>query len=89
MDEFDLIVIGSGAGMHIVSHAVSEGMRVALVEHGPIGGTCLNIGCIPSKMLIYPADMIRAIQHAKSVGVEASLSRIDFSTDNETDAIGH
>ena len=66
MDKFDLIVIGSGAGMHIVSNAVEEGMRLALVEQGPLGGTCLNNGCIPSKILIYPADVIRAIQAAKS-----------------------
>jgi dihydrolipoamide dehydrogenase len=78
MDKFDLIVIGSGAGMHIVSNAVEEGMRLALVEQGPLGGTCLNNGCIPSKMLIYPADVIRAIQGAKSVGVEASITGIDF-----------
>lgn len=78
MDKFDLIVIGSGAGMHIVSGAVEEGMRVALVEQGPLGGTCLNNGCIPSKMLIYPADVIRTIQSAKSVGVEASITGIDF-----------
>ena len=78
MDKFDLIVIGSGAGMHIVSNAVEEGMRLALVEQGPLGGTCLNNGCIPSKMLIYPADVIRAIQGAKSIGVEASITGIDF-----------
>ena len=78
LDKFDLIVIGSGAGMHIVSSALKEGMKLALVEHGPLGGTCLNDGCIPSKMLIYPADVIRAVQSAKSVGVEASITGIDF-----------
>lgn len=78
MEKFDLIVIGSGAGMHIVSNAVEEGMRLALVEQGPLGGTCLNNGCIPSKILIYPADVIRAIQAAKSIGVEASITGIDL-----------
>lgn len=78
MDKFDLIVIGSGAGVHIISSAVEEEMRVALVEQGPLGGTCLNSGCIPSKMIIYPADVIRAVQSAKSVGVEASITGIDF-----------
>jgi mycothione reductase len=79
MDKFDIIVIGSGAGMHVVSRAVDEGMRVALVEQGPLGGTCLNNGCIPSKMLIYPADIVRTLQGAKAVGVEATISKIDFS----------
>ncbi len=79
MDKFDIIVIGSGAGMLVVSRAVAEGMRVALVEQGPLGGTCLNSGCIPSKMLIYPADLVRTLQEAKAVGVEATISKIDFS----------
>jgi dihydrolipoamide dehydrogenase len=78
MDKFDLIVIGSGAGMHIVSSSIGEGMRLALVERGPLGGTCLNNGCIPSKILIYPADVIRAIQASKSIGVDASITGIDF-----------
>jgi dihydrolipoamide dehydrogenase len=78
MDKFDLIVIGSGAGAHIASKASRAGWRVALVDQGPTGGTCLNNGCIPSKMLIYPADAIRAIQDFKGVGVLASITKIDF-----------
>ncbi len=78
MDEFDLIVIGSGAGTHVASQAVHEGWRVALVERGLAGGTCLNTGCIPSKMLIYPADVIRTLQDARKVGVAASIEEIDF-----------
>ncbi len=78
MDKFDLIVIGSGAGMGVVSKASQEGWRVALVDQGPTGGTCLNNGCIPSKLLIYPADVIRTMQHASGLGVECSLERVDF-----------
>ena len=62
MDRFDLIVIGSGAGTHVASIASKEGLKVALVDQGPVGGVCLNNGCTPSKMLIYPADLIRIIQ---------------------------
>jgi mycothione reductase len=78
MDNFDLIVIGSGAGMHVVSNALQDGFKVALMEHGPIGGTCLNNGCIPSKMLIYPADVIRILQDAEAVGVRGRIEDIDF-----------
>ena len=78
MDRFDLIVVGSGAGTHVASVASKEGLKVALVDKGPAGGVCLNNGCIPSKMLIYPADVIRTLQHATEVGVEASITRIDF-----------
>jgi dihydrolipoamide dehydrogenase len=79
MDKFDLIVIGSGAGSHVASQAVLHGLRVALVDKGPTGGTCLNTGCIPSKLLIYPADVIRTIQEASAVGVTASIDKIDFT----------
>jgi dihydrolipoamide dehydrogenase len=78
MDKFDLIVIGTGAGTHVASQAANEGLKVALVGHGPTGGTCLNNGCIPSKMLIYPADVIRTIQDARAVGVHADVNEIDF-----------
>jgi len=78
MDKFDLIVIGSGAGMHVASQAEHQGLKVALLDQGPTGGTCLNNGCIPSKMLIYPADVIRTIQDARAVGVHAEINEIDF-----------
>jgi mycothione reductase len=78
MEDFDLVVIGSGAGMNIVDSALNNGMKVALVENGPLGGTCLNRGCIPSKMWIYPADVIREIEDASAVGVHARLEGADF-----------
>ena len=59
MRTFDLIVIGSGSGLEVSSEAGDRGLSVAVVEHGPFGGTCLNRGCIPSKMLIYSADATR------------------------------
>ncbi len=77
MEKFDLIVIGAGAGENLVSDALGEGVTVALVEKGPLGGTCLNNGCIPSKMLIYPADVIRTAQDARAVGV-AATAKPDF-----------
>ena len=78
MDEYDLIIIGSGAGLNLVDAAVRSGMRVALAENGQMGGTCLNRGCIPSKMWIYPADVIRQIEDGHRVGVHARLEKADF-----------
>jgi mycothione reductase len=78
MEEFDLIVVGSGAGTHVASVASKEGLKVALVDQGPAGGVCLNNGCVPSKMLIYPADVIRILQRAKEIGVDARINKIDF-----------
>ena len=80
MDKFDLIVIGTGAGAHVASQAGREGLQVALVDQGPTGGTCLNNGCIPSKMLIYPADVVRTLQDAGAVGVHAGINEVDFQT---------
>jgi dihydrolipoamide dehydrogenase len=76
--EYDEIVVGSGSGMTVVDGALRLGHKVALVDKGPLGGTCLNIGCIPSKMLIYPADRIVEIQDAEKLGITAKITRIDF-----------
>ena len=76
--EFDVLVIGSGSGMTIADAALNRGMTVAVVESGPLGGTCLNRGCIPSKVMIYPADVIRMAQHAEEIGVHLKLEKVDF-----------
>ena len=80
MKNYDVIVIGAGAGLEIVFKALSSGLKVALVEKGKVGGTCLNVGCVPSKMLIYPADRIREIEEAKKLGIHARIDHIDFSS---------
>jgi len=80
MKEYDVIVVGSGSGMLIVDEALSIGLKVALVDKGPYGGTCLNLGCIPSKTLIYPADIVAQIQEAKKLGIDAEIRNIDFGS---------
>jgi mycothione reductase len=78
MEKFDVLVIGSGSGMIIAAGAVGSGLKTALVESGPLGGTCLNRGCVPSKMLIHPADVALMIQEAEKVGINATIGSIDF-----------
>jgi mycothione reductase len=78
MKHYDAIVIGSGCGLNIVEEAVSHGLKVALVDKGPPGGTCPNLGCIPSKILIFAADRITEIQEAKKLGIAAAIKNIDF-----------
>jgi dihydrolipoamide dehydrogenase len=78
MKTYDVIVIGSGSGMTVVEGALNQGLKVALVDHGPLGGTCLNIGCIPSKLLIYPADRVVEIQEAQKLGITTTITDIDF-----------
>jgi mycothione reductase len=79
MEKYDVIVIGSGSGMTVVEEALAHGLKVALVDKGPTGGTCLNTGCIPSKMLIFAADRIVEAQEAKKVGVITEIKNIDFN----------
>jgi dihydrolipoamide dehydrogenase len=79
VERFDIIVIGSGSGMLVASAAVEEGFRVALIEHGKMGGTCINVGCVPSKMLIYPADVISTVIESRKLGVNAALNSVDFN----------
>jgi len=78
MKKYDVIVIGSGCGMIIIEEALSHDLNVALVDKGPLGGTCANLGCIPSKMLIFAADRIAEIQESKKLGIEAGIRNIDF-----------
>ncbi|MFW9793312.1 MAG: dihydrolipoyl dehydrogenase [Candidatus Thorarchaeota archaeon] len=78
MKEYDLIVIGSGAGMNIASGAYEQGLKVAIVENGPMGGTCLNRGCIPTKILTYVADIITQARHLEELGVKVEIEKIDY-----------
>ena len=78
MESFDVIVVGSGSGNLLVEGFIRRGMKVALIEKDELGGLCLNRGCIPSKMVIYPADIVNTIKHAKTLGVHAEITEIDF-----------
>nr|MDO8115384.1 dihydrolipoyl dehydrogenase [Candidatus Sigynarchaeota archaeon] len=80
MITYDLCTIGSGVGLTVLSRAISAGWKCALVEPGKIGGTCLTRGCIPSKVLVHPADLIREAKHAKKIGLDFRLenSSIDW-----------
>lgn len=75
---YDVLVIGSGAGSIIAERAQWAGLKVALVDRGPLGGTCLNVGCIPSKTLIVSADRVVEAQRADRLGVRLQVTGIDF-----------
>ncbi len=78
MRKFDLIVIGSGSGLEVSADVSDAGQSVAIIEEGPFGGTCLNRGCIPSKMLIHCADVMQTIQNAAAFGIHANVEGIDW-----------
>ncbi len=72
---FDLIVVGTGSGNSIISDDM-QSWRIALIEEGVFGGTCLNRGCIPTKMFVHAADMAESARHAHEVGIDASVAAI-------------
>lgn len=79
MKKYDVIVIGAGdVGLGIVFRAASDGRKVALIDKGDAGGTCINNGCVPSKTLIYTADRITEIREAARFGIKAGIDDIDF-----------
>ena len=73
MKHYDLIIIGSGSGLMVLEAALAKGLSCAIVERSKFGGTCLTKGCIPSKMLVYPADLIRDAEQASRIGVQLEL----------------
>ncbi|PIP74437.1 MAG: dihydrolipoamide dehydrogenase [Candidatus Levybacteria bacterium CG22_combo_CG10-13_8_21_14_all_35_11] len=80
MKKYDVLVIGAGAGLEVVSFAADKGMSVAIIEEGPLGGTCLNRGCIPSKILIHSADVVETIKNSEKFGVKSTIEKIDFAS---------
>ena len=78
-EKFDLIVIGSGSGLDVANAAaVQHGLKVAIIEKDKMGGTCLNRGCIPSKLLIHSADVAEVIKNAGIFGIKVDGFSVDF-----------
>jgi len=80
MQEFDLIVIGAGSGLDVANAAAQRGMKVAIIEKSRMGGTCLNRGCIPSKLLIHSADVAEIIRQAGTFGINVAGLSVDFES---------
>ncbi|MHB8586394.1 MAG: dihydrolipoyl dehydrogenase family protein [Thermoplasmatota archaeon] len=78
MDRFDLIVVGTGTGLDVANWALEEGWTVAIIERDRPGGTCLNRGCIPSKIVIHSADVAETIRRARAFGILPAGFEVDF-----------
>lgn len=74
---FDLIIIGTGSGNSIIGPEHDD-LSIAIVEKGLFGGTCLNVGCIPTKMFVYPADVISSARHVRELGVDLGAPEVDW-----------
>lgn len=77
MDNFDLIIVGTGSGNSLPSPA-NEHQRIAIVEKGIFGGTCINVGCIPTKMFVHTADVARGFSEASRLSLTGSLEHVDW-----------
>ena len=75
--DFDLVILGTGSGNSLIVPEMDD-WRIAIIERGVFGGTCLNVGCIPSKMLIYAADVADTIRHASKYGVHGTFDGADW-----------
>ncbi|MFT4608461.1 MAG: glutathione reductase (NADPH), partial [Chitinophagales bacterium] len=78
--DYDLIAIGAGSGgLSVVERAVSYGQKCAVVERGKMGGTCVNVGCVPKKIMWFGANLAHAIEDAKSYGFDVGNNGFDWS----------
>ncbi len=78
MRHHDLAVIGTGSGNSLIDSRFDD-LDVAMVEHGRFGGTCLNVGCIPTKMYVHPADVAQHVRHAQRYGIDATLDKVRWT----------
>ncbi len=78
MAHFDLVIVGAGSGNSLLIPEL-EDRRVAIVERADFGGTCLNRGCIPSKMLVHVADVAETARHSGRLGVTAHVEQVHWS----------
>ncbi|MEO1061556.1 MAG: mycothione reductase [Actinomycetota bacterium] len=77
MEHYDLVIVGTGSGNSVPTPEMDD-WRIAIVEKGVFGGTCLNVGCIPSKMFVLTADVAETIRHASRYGVAAHVDGVDW-----------
>jgi len=78
-DTYDLIVLGAGSGgLAMAFRAARHGARVALLDPGALGGTCVNVGCVPKKSLWFAAQLAHAMQLAGPYGFEGGPGRFDW-----------
>ena len=80
--KYDLIIIGGGAGAFAAAIKANElGAKTALINDGlPLGGTCVNVGCVPSKTLLHAAELVHTAKHHNVPGIEFAINQADFAT---------
>jgi len=78
--DYDLISLGAGSGgLSIIERAASYGQRCAMIERGVIGGTCVNVGCVPKKIMWFGANLAHSIEDARDYGYDLTRKSFDWS----------
>jgi glutathione reductase (NADPH) len=79
LEKFDLLVIGGGSGgLAHAQRAAEYGVKAAVVEYGPLGGTCVNVGCVPKKVMWYAAHYSHLLHHVGDYGYDVSVAAHDW-----------
>ena len=79
-EQFDVLILGAGSGGYACGlRAAQLGLSVGLVEKGPVGGTCLHVGCIPTKALLHAAEVADSARDSAQFGIRATLDGIDMA----------
>ncbi|MFW5945704.1 MAG: dihydrolipoyl dehydrogenase [Candidatus Natronoplasma sp.] len=100
MKEYDIVSIGTGSAMSIMTQALNDNpdLDVAVIENEKPGGICLTRGCIPSKLLLYPAEVVNNIKEADRFGIDVDINAINFKEimenmrehiNSQSESIGH
>ncbi|SUP40032.1 dihydrolipoyl dehydrogenase family protein [Veillonella criceti] len=79
MKTYDIIVVGTGGATIVADAAINKGKKVAIIEKGKFGGTCLTRGCIPTKVMVTVADAVREIEELPKIGVKVQPATIDWN----------
>ncbi len=83
IEKFDLVILGTGAAAFSAAIKASEmsngEMTIAMIGSGPLGGTCVNVGCVPSKYLLEASHLVYYSQHPKMIGIQGSQVKFDFT----------
>ncbi|HEY1416608.1 MAG TPA: FAD-dependent oxidoreductase, partial [Myxococcaceae bacterium] len=84
MRTWDALVVGSGqAGVPLAVALARAGRQTALIERGPVGGTCINVGCTPTKTLVASARVASLLSRAAEFGIEAGAARVRWEAVQE------
>ncbi|MBD9032625.1 MAG: dihydrolipoamide dehydrogenase, partial [Veillonella atypica] len=80
MNQYDIIVVGTGGATIVADAAIKKGQKVAIIEKSKFGGTCLTRGCIPTKVMVTAANAVQEVKEFGKIGVNVGDATMDWGT---------